>query len=257
MRDSYEDSAAEARDAGLRRLKPADLADCTARSAGHRGLRDRVRANRVGAGRERPDGAVGRCLPRPRPVARCRAPGTASRRASRARGPPRRRPRGQAPGRPTTQPRPSAPPSHVRPGAQPDRYPHPGAARHRAGARAEDLVPRADRHEHVPRRGLMPAATLGRYTSNALGTFVTLLVGRPGDLDTARDLLTAELAAIDAACSRFRRGFRAEPGMRRGRAPGPGRPAVRRGAVRGPGGGRAHRRGRRPHLRSGAHRPGL
>jgi FAD:protein FMN transferase len=50
----------------------------------------------------------------------------------------------------------------------------------------------------------MPAGTLGRHTSNALGTFVTLLVAEPGGLDAARDLLTAELAAIDVACSRFR-----------------------------------------------------
>jgi thiamine biosynthesis lipoprotein len=50
----------------------------------------------------------------------------------------------------------------------------------------------------------MQATSLGRYDSTALGTFVTLLVADPGDLGTARDVLAAELAAIDAACSRFR-----------------------------------------------------
>jgi thiamine biosynthesis lipoprotein len=50
----------------------------------------------------------------------------------------------------------------------------------------------------------MLATSHGRYTSTALGTFVTLLVADPGDLDAARDLLVIELAAIDAACSRFR-----------------------------------------------------
>jgi thiamine biosynthesis lipoprotein len=50
----------------------------------------------------------------------------------------------------------------------------------------------------------MSATTLGQHTANALGTFATLLVADPDALDAARDLLTAELAAIDAACSRFR-----------------------------------------------------
>ena len=44
----------------------------------------------------------------------------------------------------------------------------------------------------------------GEYTSKALGTFATLLVADPAALGQARALLTAELAAIDAACSRFR-----------------------------------------------------
>lgn len=49
-----------------------------------------------------------------------------------------------------------------------------------------------------------PAAAYGRHTVTALGTFATLLVADPGVLVSARDLLAAELAAIDAACSRFR-----------------------------------------------------
>jgi len=50
----------------------------------------------------------------------------------------------------------------------------------------------------------MPTATAGQCTFNALGTFATLLVADPDALALARDVLTAELAAIDAACSRFR-----------------------------------------------------
>ncbi len=50
----------------------------------------------------------------------------------------------------------------------------------------------------------MPTTTYGQHTVNALGTFATLLVADPAALGTGRDLLAAELAAIDAACSRFR-----------------------------------------------------
>jgi FAD:protein FMN transferase len=50
----------------------------------------------------------------------------------------------------------------------------------------------------------MPATAYGQSTSSALGTFATLLVADPDVLDPARDLLAGELAAIDAACSRFR-----------------------------------------------------
>ena len=50
----------------------------------------------------------------------------------------------------------------------------------------------------------MVATAYGQHTVTALGTFATLLVADPGVLDPARDLLAAELAAIDAACSRFR-----------------------------------------------------
>jgi FAD:protein FMN transferase len=51
-----------------------------------------------------------------------------------------------------------------------------------------------------------PSGTVaaGQCTVNALGTFATLLVADPAMLAPARELLTAELAAIDAACSRFR-----------------------------------------------------
>jgi len=41
-------------------------------------------------------------------------------------------------------------------------------------------------------------------TFRALGTFATLLVTHPDTLEPAHDLLAAELAAMDAACSRFR-----------------------------------------------------
>jgi thiamine biosynthesis lipoprotein len=50
----------------------------------------------------------------------------------------------------------------------------------------------------------MPPVTYGQHTATALGTFATVLVADAADLDDARALLTAELAAIDAACSRFR-----------------------------------------------------
>lgn len=50
----------------------------------------------------------------------------------------------------------------------------------------------------------MPAAAYAQSTSSALGTFATLLVADPGALPLASDLLAEELAAIDAACSRFR-----------------------------------------------------
>ena len=49
------------------------------------------------------------------------------------------------------------------------------------------------------------AATLGSRTFPALGTFATLLVTDPDALTPAHDVLAAELAAVDAACSRFRR----------------------------------------------------
>ena len=53
----------------------------------------------------------------------------------------------------------------------------------------------------------MPAAApaIAARTFPALGTFATLLVADPGALGPAHDVLTAELAAMDAACSRFRR----------------------------------------------------
>jgi thiamine biosynthesis lipoprotein ApbE len=50
----------------------------------------------------------------------------------------------------------------------------------------------------------MPATCYGEYTSKALGTFATLLVADPAALEEAHALLDTELAAIDAACSRFR-----------------------------------------------------
>ena len=53
----------------------------------------------------------------------------------------------------------------------------------------------------------MPPATsaLGQRTGRAFGTFVTLLTTEAAALEQAHALLTAELAAVDAACSRFRR----------------------------------------------------
>jgi thiamine biosynthesis lipoprotein len=52
----------------------------------------------------------------------------------------------------------------------------------------------------------MPAAALttGSRTFRALGSFATLLVTDPEALEPAHDLLVAELAVMDAACSRFR-----------------------------------------------------
>jgi FAD:protein FMN transferase len=51
----------------------------------------------------------------------------------------------------------------------------------------------------------MPAAAaLGTRTIRALGTFATVLVTDPHTLGRAHDLLTAELDAVDRACSRFR-----------------------------------------------------
>jgi FAD:protein FMN transferase len=50
----------------------------------------------------------------------------------------------------------------------------------------------------------MAATAHGQCTFDALGTFATLLVADPAALPAARDLLGEELAAMDAACSRFR-----------------------------------------------------
>jgi len=52
----------------------------------------------------------------------------------------------------------------------------------------------------------MPPATMtiAECTFPALGTFATVLVADPDALTSARDLLAAELDAVDAACSRFR-----------------------------------------------------
>ena len=52
----------------------------------------------------------------------------------------------------------------------------------------------------------MPTAimTIAACTFPALGTFATVLVADPDALTSARDLLAAELDAVDAACSRFR-----------------------------------------------------
>jgi thiamine biosynthesis lipoprotein len=49
-----------------------------------------------------------------------------------------------------------------------------------------------------------PVPVPGSRVFPALGTFAALLVADPGTLDRAHELLAAELAAIDAACSRFR-----------------------------------------------------
>jgi len=50
-----------------------------------------------------------------------------------------------------------------------------------------------------------PAApTIAGWTTKALGTFASLLVTRPDALSAAQEILSAELAAIDLACSRFR-----------------------------------------------------
>ena len=91
----------------------------------------------------------------------------------------------------------------------------PGTAHHGAGRGADHRGARADCHKHITRRKLVPTATAaagqcngpvmpGQCTFDALGTFATLLVTDPAVLASARGLLAAELAAIDAACSRFR-----------------------------------------------------
>jgi FAD:protein FMN transferase len=48
------------------------------------------------------------------------------------------------------------------------------------------------------------APTMGSRTFRALGSFAILLVTDPDTLESAYDLFAAELAAMDAACSRFR-----------------------------------------------------
>ena len=48
-------------------------------------------------------------------------------------------------------------------------------------------------------------ATLRQRTGRAFGTFVTLLTTEAAALEQAHAVLTAELLAVDAACSRFRR----------------------------------------------------
>ena len=77
-------------------------------------------------------------------------------------------------------------------------------AHHAPGPGADDRRSRPDDEQRVARRGLMPPTCYGEHTSKALGTFATLLVADPAALADARGLLDAELAAIDAACSRFR-----------------------------------------------------
>jgi thiamine biosynthesis lipoprotein ApbE len=55
----------------------------------------------------------------------------------------------------------------------------------------------------------MPVSTSagpGQRTCRALGTYATVATTDPAALGRAYALLTAELAAVDAACSRFRRG---------------------------------------------------
>jgi FAD:protein FMN transferase len=51
----------------------------------------------------------------------------------------------------------------------------------------------------------MPAPGAAGHTFPAFGTFATLLTTDPAALEPARVLLAAELRAVDAACSRFRR----------------------------------------------------
>ena len=86
---------------------------------------------------------------------------------------------------------------------------HAGPAQLGSGARAAAQLrsrPAADHLQRIARRRLMPAAapTMGSRTFRALGSFATLLVTDPDALEPAHELLAAELAAVDAACSRFR-----------------------------------------------------
>jgi thiamine biosynthesis lipoprotein len=50
----------------------------------------------------------------------------------------------------------------------------------------------------------MPAPSAASHTAPAFGTFATLLTTDPAALEAARVLLSTELRAVDAACSRFR-----------------------------------------------------
>ena len=50
-----------------------------------------------------------------------------------------------------------------------------------------------------------PGTTIASQTTRALGTFATLLIADPAALEPAWAMLTAELRAVDVACSRFRR----------------------------------------------------
>jgi FAD:protein FMN transferase len=50
-----------------------------------------------------------------------------------------------------------------------------------------------------------PGAAVAGHTFPAFGTFATLLTTDPAALEPARVLLAAEVRAVDAACSRFRR----------------------------------------------------
>ena len=104
----------------------------------------------------------------------------------------------------------------------------------------------------------MPAAARdrGAHLPGARAPSRPLLVADPDALAPAHDLLAAELAAIDAACSRFRPDSELWRVNRARRPPGPGQPAVRGGAGRRPGRGPAHRRGRGPHLRAALARLG-
>ena len=103
----------------------------------------------------------------------------------------------------------------------------------------------------------MPATCYGAHTSKALGTFATLLVADPAALEEARGLLDAELAAIDAACSRFRPESELRRACAAGGRPVPVEPAVRGGPFRGTGRGPPYRRGRGPNLRAGTGEPRL
>ena len=89
----------------------------------------------------------------------------------------------------------------------------------------------------------MPAAAgASTLTFPALGTFATVLVTDPAALGEAHRLLAAELAAIDAACSRFRDDSElSRVNHARGR-PVDGQPAVRGRVDRRAGRGRTHRR---------------
>lgn len=51
-----------------------------------------------------------------------------------------------------------------------------------------------------------PSVTIAARTFPAFGSFATLLTTDPAAIEPARDLLTAELQAVDEACSRFRPG---------------------------------------------------
>src|SRR5215467_7074489 len=174
---------------------PPDMAGDPAWRARHGGCRGRVRANRA-----RGDGEQPAC-----PQGHGRTAG----------------PQSFAQPKPEPFPAPAPPPPPAQAGRRPGRAGHPGRADPRAvavpgtadHAPGTTAQPRAEPGAHhlqpQPRRGrLMPVtspAVPGQRACRALGTYASVATTDPAALEQAYALLTAELTAVDAACSRFRR----------------------------------------------------